>query len=95
MDKEDEKYYISIVDLVGVLSESKDRQSYWRKLKQRLKEEENEKGTNCYQLKLRAQDAKYRLTDVTYIEGMYIIIESIPSKNAEPIKQLLARLEKK
>ena len=91
-DKDDEKYYISIVDLVGALSESKDKQSYWRKLKQRLKEEGNETVTNCHALKLKAQDGKYRLTDVTDIEGMFRIIESIPSKNAEPIKQWLAKL---
>ena len=91
-DKEKEKYYISVMDIVGVLSESKDRQSYWRKLKQRLKEEGNETVTNCHALKLRAQDGKYRLTDVVDIEGMFRIIESIPSKNAEPIKQWLAKL---
>ncbi|MGN1379051.1 MAG: BRO family protein [Bacilli bacterium] len=91
-DKEDEKYYISVVDIVGVLSESKDRQSYWRKLKQRLKGEGNETVTNCHALKLKAQDGKYRLTDVVDIEGMFRIIESIPSKNAEPMKLWLARL---
>lgn len=78
-DKESEKYYISVVDVVGVLSESKDKQAYWRKLKQRLKEEENETVTNCHALKLKAQDGKYRLTDVTDIEEMFRIIESIPS----------------
>ena len=67
-DKETEKYYISVVDVVGVLSESKDKQAYWRKLKQRLKEQGNENVTNCHALKLRAQDGKYRLTDVTDIE---------------------------
>ena len=86
-DKDDEKYYISIVDIVGVLSESKDARKYWNKLKQRLKEEKSETVTNCHQLKLRAQDGKYRMTDVCDIEGMFRIIESIPSKNAEPIKQ--------
>ena len=91
-DKEEEKYYISVVDIVGALSESKDKQSYWRKLKQRLKEEGNETVTNCHTLKLKAKDGKYRLTDVTDIEGMFRIIESIPSKNAEPIKQWLAHL---
>ena len=91
-DKEDEKYYISVVDIVGVLSESKDGRKYWNKLKQRLKEEGNETVTNCHQLKLKAQDGKYRLTDVVDIEGMFRIIESIPSKNAEPIKVWLAKL---
>lgn len=91
-DKEQEKYFISVVDLVGVISESKDKQAYWRKLKQRLKEEGNETVTNCHALKLKAQDGKYRMTDVVDIEGMFRIIESIPSKNAEPIKQWLAKL---
>ena len=91
-DKEEEKYYISVVDIVGAISESKDKQSYWRKLKQRLKEEGNETVTNCHALKLKAQDGKYRLTDVVDIEGMFRIIESIPNKNAEPIKGWLAKL---
>ena len=91
-NKEDEKYYISVVDIVGVISESKDSRKYWNKLKQRLKEEGNETVTNCHQLKLKAQDGKYRLTDVVDIEGMFRIIESIPSKNAEPIKVWLAKL---
>mgnify|MGYP001233506181 FL=1 len=91
-DKEKEKYYISVVDIVGVISESDNPRKYWNKLKQRLKEEGNETVTNCHQLKLKAQDGKYRATDVVDIEGMFRIIESIPSKNAEPIKQWLAHL---
>jgi len=91
-DKQEEKYYISVVDIVGVITESKDGRKYWNKLKQRLKEEGNETVTNCHQLKLKAQDGKYRLTDVVGIEGMFRIIESIPSKNAEPIKGWLAKL---
>ena len=91
-DKEDEKYYISVVDIVGVLSESDNPQVYWRVIKKRLKDEGNETVTNCNALKLKAQDGKYRLTDVCDIEGMFRIIESIPSKNAEPIKQWLAKL---
>ena len=91
-DKENEKYYISVVDIVGVLSNSKDGRKYWNKLKQRLKEEGNETVTNCHQLKLKARDGKYRATDVVDIEGMFRIIESIPSKNAEPIKGWLAKL---
>lgn len=93
-DKDKEKFYISVVDIVGVISESKDKKSYWRKLKQRLKQEGNETVTNCHTLKLKAQDGKYRLTDVCDIEGMFRIIESIPSKNAGPIKQWLAKLGK-
>ena len=91
-DKEKEKYYISVVDIVGVLSESDNPQVYWRVMKKRLKDEGNETVTNCNGLRLKAQDGKYRLTDVVDIEGMFRIIESIPSKNAEPIKQWLAKL---
>ena len=91
-DKEDEKYYISVVDMVRVLSESDNPQVYWRVMKKRLKDEGNETVTNCNALKLKAQDGKYRLTDVVDIEGMFRIIESIPSKNAEPIKGWLAKL---
>ncbi len=93
-DKEEEKYYISIVDLVGVLSESENPRNYWKVLKHRLKREGNESVTNCNQLKLKASDGKYYSTDVTDIEGMFRIIEAIPSKNAEPIKQWLAKLGK-
>ena len=60
-DKESEKYYISVVDIVGIISESKDGRKYWNKLKQRIIEEGNETVTNCHQLKLKAQDGKYRL----------------------------------
>ena len=91
-DKEKEKYFVSVVDIVGAISESKDKQSYWRKLKQRLKKEGNETVTNCHALKLKAQDGKYRMTDVVDIKVMFRIIESIPSKNAEPIKCWLAKL---
>lgn len=91
-DKEKEKYFISVVDLVGVLSESDNPQTYWRVLKKRLKDEGNETVTNCNALKLKAKDGKYRLTDVVDIEGMFRIIESVPSKNTEPIKQWLAKL---
>ena len=91
-DKEDEKYYISVVDIVGVLTESGNPQVYWRVMKKRLKNEGNETVTNCNGLKLKAVDGKYRMTDVVDIEGMFRIIESIPSKNAEPIKQWLAKL---
>ena len=93
-DSKEEKYYISIVDIVSVISESKDGRKYWNKLKQRLKEDGNETVTNCHQLKLKAEDGKYRMTDVCDIEGMFRIIESIPSKNAEPIKMWLAKLGK-
>ena len=91
-DRETEKYYISVVDIVTVITESKDGRKYWNKLKQRLREEGNESVTNCHQLKLKSSDGKYYNTDVVDIEGMFRIIESIPSKNAEPIKQWLASL---
>ena len=93
-DNEQEKYFISVVDIVGVISKSKDGRKYWNKLKQRLKEEGNESVTNCHQLKLKSSDGKYYNTDVVDIEGMFRIIESIPSKNAEPIIQWLAHLGK-
>ena len=91
-DRETEKYYISVVDIVTVITESKDGRKYWNKLKQRLKKEGNESVTNCHQLKLKAQDGKYRMADVCDIKEMFRIIESIPSKNAEPIKQWLVSL---
>ena len=91
-DEEQEKYYISIVDLVGVLTESDRPRKYWSDLKSKLKQEGNEVSEKIGQLKLKSQDGKYRLTDVCDIEEMFRIIESIPSKNAEPIKQWLAKL---
>ena len=93
-DKEEEKYYISIIDLVGMLSESDRPRKYWNDLKSKLQQEGSEVSDKIGQLKLKATDGKYRLTDVTDIEGMFRIIESIPSKNAEPIKVWLARLGK-
>ena len=91
-DNEQEKYFISIVDLVGVLSESDRPRKYWSDLKNKLKQEGNEVSDKIGQLKLKSPDGKYRLTDVCDIEEMFRIIESIPSKNAEPIKQWLAKL---
>ena len=91
-DKDKEKYYISVVDVVAALTGSLNPQTYWRVMKNRLRDEGNESVTNCNGLKLKAKDGKYRMTDVVDIEGMFRIIESIPSKNAEPIKQWLAKL---
>ena len=93
-DKDEEKYYVSVIDIAEVLTDSVDPAGYWRKLKQRLKQEGNQTVTNCHGLKLKARDGKYRMTDVVDIEGMFRIIESIPSKKAEPIKLWLARLGK-
>jgi len=91
-DDEQEKWYFSIVDVVGVLSESVDPQAYWRKLKQRLKEEGNETVTNCHALKMQALDGKMRLTDVADTEQLFRLIQSIPSPKAEPFKMWLAQV---
>ena len=91
-NREEQKYYISVVDIVGVLSESDNPRNYWKVLKHRLKKEGNESVTNCNQLKLKSSDGKYYNTDVVDIEGIFRIIESISSTNAEPIKLWLARL---
>lgn len=90
-DAENEKWYFSIVDVVGVLSESTDSRKYWNKLKQRLKDEGNETVTNCHQLKLKSpKDGKRYKTDVANTEQLLRIIQSIPSPKAEPFKQWLA-----
>ena len=91
-DDEQEKWYFSIVDVVGALSESIDPQSYWRKFKQRLKEEGNETVTNCHGLKMMAADGKMRLTDVADTEQLFRIIQSVPSPKAEPFKIWLAHV---
>ena len=90
--EDEEEWYFSIVDVVGVLVESKDPTSYWRKLKQRLKEEGNETVTNCHALKMTAQDGKKRFTDVANTEQLLRLIQSIPSKKAEPFKMWLAHV---
>ena len=89
-DAEREEWYFSIVDVVGVLTDSTDPTAYWRKLKQRLKTEGNESVTNCHALKMQAADGKNRLTDVANTEQLLRIIQSIPSKKAEPFKTWLA-----
>lgn len=78
-DDKEEKWYFSIVDVVGVLTDSKDPTAYWRKLKQRLKAEGNETVTNCHALKLKAADGKMRKTDVADQEQLFRLIQSIPS----------------
>ena len=77
-DNESEEWYFSVVDVVAVLTESKDAPAYWRKLKQRLKEEGNETVTNCHALKMKAADGKRRLTDVANTEQLLRLIQSIP-----------------
>ena len=91
-DDEKEKWYFSIVDVVSVLTDSVDATAYWRKLKQRLKEEGNETVTNCHGLKMKATDGKMRLTDVADSEQLLRIIQSIPSPKAEPFKQWMAHV---
>ena len=93
-DAEQEKYYLSVVDIVQVLTDSADATAYWRKLKQRLKAEGNETVTNCHALKLPAADGKKRLTDMADLQGIFRLIQSVPSKKAEPVKQWLAKLGK-
>ncbi len=94
-DPEKEKWFFSIVDVCGVLTDQPDEEharNYWKVLKHRLKKEGNETVTNCNQLKMKAADDKMRLTDVADMEQMFRLIESIPSKKAEPIKQWMAEV---
>ena len=91
-DDEQEKWYFSIVDVIAVLTESPNPQTYWRVLKKRLKDEGNETVTNCNALKMRAADGKMRLTDVADTEQLLRIIQSIPSPKAEPFKMWLAKV---
>ena len=93
-DKEKEEWYFSVVDVVAVLTESKDATAYWRKLKQRLKEEGNETVTNCHGLKMLAPDGKMRLTDCLNTEQLFRLIQSIPSPKAEPFKLWMAQIAK-
>ena len=91
-DGEAGKWYVSIVDVIAVLTESKDAAAYWRKLKQRLKAEGNETVTNCHGLKMTAPDGKMRLTDVADVEQLFRLVQSIPSPKAEPFKLWLSSL---
>lgn len=91
-DAEQEKWYISIVDVISILTESKDSNAYWRKLKQRMKQEGNETVTNCHGLKMLAGDGKMRMTDVADTEQLFRLIQSIPSPKAEPFKLWLAQV---
>ena len=92
-DEEREEWYFSVVDVVRVLTDSPDYttgRKYWNKLKQRLKEEGSELVTDCHQLKMKAADGKLRMTDVANTEQLLRLIQSIPSKKAEPFKLWLA-----
>ena len=91
-DAEKDEWYFSVVDVVGVLTDSVDPSAYWRKLKQRLKAEGNQTVTNCHGLRMQAPDGKMRLTDVADTKQLLRIIQSIPSPKAEPFKQWLAQV---
>ena len=91
-DEEKEEWYFSIVDVVAVLTDSPNPQTYWRVMKKRLKDEGNETVTNCNALKMTAADGKKRLTDVATTEQLLRIIQSIPSPKAEPFKLWLAEV---
>ena len=91
-DSEQEKWYISIVDVIEALTDSPNPRNYWKVLKHRLKAEGNESVTNCNQLKLPAADGNKYLTDVADVEQLFRLIQSIPSPKAEPFKQWLAQL---
>lgn len=91
-DSEKEDYYFSVIDVIGVLTDSVDKQAYWRKLKQRLSNEGSETVTSCHVLKMMAKDGKMRDTDTLDTEGIFRLIESVPSPKAEPFKVWLAKL---
>jgi hypothetical protein len=91
-NEDQEKWYLSIVDVIEVLTESPNPQVYWRVLKKRLKDEGNETVTNCNALKMLAADGKMRLTDVADTEQLFRLIQSIPSPKAEPFKLWLAQV---
>ena len=91
-DNDNEKWYFSIIDVIGVLTESENPRKYWSVLKTRLKKEESEVATNCSRLKMQATDGKMRMTDVADTEQLLRLIQSIPSPKAEPFKLWLAKV---
>ena len=93
-DPEIEDYYYSVIDVIAVLTESKNPRNYWKVLKKRLKDEGNEVVTNCNRLKMPAKDGKMRLTDVANTKELLRLIQSVPSPKAEPFKQWLAQMGK-
>ncbi|MBF0714759.1 BRO family protein [Gemelliphila palaticanis] len=93
-DNEKEEWYFSVVDILGVLTESENPRKYWIVLKTRLKQEGNELATICSQLKMRASDGKMRNTDAANMQGIFRIIQSVPSPKAEPFKIWLAEVGK-
>lgn len=94
-DNEKEEWYFSVVDVVGILTDSLNPNNYWKVLKKRLKDEGNELVTNCNQLKMKShKDGKMYMTDVADIQGIFRVIQSIPSPKAEPFKMWLAQVGK-
>lgn len=91
-DEEKQQYFFSVVDVIQVLTDSSNPQTYWRVLKKRLSDEGNETVTNCNALKMPAPDGKMRLTDVATTEQLFRLIQSVPSKKAEPFKLWLAEV---
>ncbi len=91
-DADQEKWYISIVDVVGILTDSPNPNNYWKVLKNRLKKEGSQLVTNCNQLKMQSSDGKYYKTDVADTEQLFRLIQSIPSPKAEPFKLWLAKV---
>jgi hypothetical protein len=91
-DAEQEKWYFSIVDVIGILTDSPDSRNYWKVLKHRLKKEGNQSVTNCNQLKLESSDGKFYKTDVADTQQLFRLIQSIPSPKAEPFKLWLAKV---
>ena len=93
-DEEREEWYFSIIDILGILTESENPRKYWSVLKVRLKKEGNELATICSQLKMKASDGKMRQTDVANMQGIFRIIQSVPSPKEEPFKMWLAEVGK-
>lgn len=93
-DEEQEEWFFSVVDVIAVLTESENPRKYWSVLKTRLKKEGREPATICSQLRMSASDGKQRLTDAADMEGIFRIIQSVPSPKAEPFKMWLAQVGK-
>ncbi|MDO8929313.1 MAG: BRO family protein [Bacteroidota bacterium] len=91
-DGEQEKWFLSIVDVIGILTDSPNPNNYWKVLKNRLKKEGNQSVTNCNQLKMQSADGKFYKTDVADVEQLFRLIQSIPSPKAEPFKMWLAEV---
>jgi prophage antirepressor-like protein len=91
-DGEQEKWFLSIVDVIGILTVSPNPNNYWKVLKNRLKKEGNQSVTNCNQLKMQSADGKFYKTDVADVEQLFRLIQSIPSPKAEPFKMWLAEV---